>query len=60
MQLEDLLMKTCFIGVSYFDVQGELMKQTQQAGQHEWWEWMPNAERPQVGRQVDRNSGRVA
>jgi hypothetical protein len=33
MQLEDLLLKTCVIGVSYFDVQGELMKQNQYAGQ---------------------------
>ena len=33
MLLEDLLHKTCVIGVSYFDVQGELMKQTQYAGQ---------------------------
>ena len=33
MQLEDLLLKTCVVGVSYFDLQGELMKQTQYAGQ---------------------------
>lgn len=123
MQLNDLLMKTCVIGVSYLDVQGGLMKRTQCAGQvvkvdaeqgisvqlrhgeaglgkaefvlppnldawfiappghyrhaesgvdmenpdylvtwnvhrtqentaegqHEWWEWVPNMERPRVG-----------
>jgi hypothetical protein len=123
MRLEDLLAKTCVIGVSYFDLQGELMKQAQYAGtvvkvdaengisvrlrhadagveqpefivppnlaawfkappgryrhapsgvdienpdyvvtwnvfrtqdntadgKHEWWEWMPNLEPPQVG-----------
>lgn len=123
MQLQELLAKTCVIGVSYFDLQGELMKQTQYAGQvakvdaemgisvqlrhsnmtvsdaefilpphlnawfkappgryrhepngvdmenpdylvtwnvyrtqektpegqHEWWEWVPNTEHPQVG-----------
>jgi len=123
MQLEDLLDKTCVVGVSYFDRQGELMKQVQVAGsvvkvdpeqgisvqlrhteagveqaefilppnlaawfkappgryrhaatgvdienpdflvtwnvhrtqsntadgQHEWWEWVPNVEPPQVG-----------
>ncbi len=123
MVLEDLLGKTCVIGVSYFDRQGELMKQAQYAGtvvktdpeqgisvrlrhadagvdqpefilppnlaawfkappgryrnaasgvdienphylvtwnvfrtrentaagQHEWWEWVPNSEPPQVG-----------
>lgn len=31
-QLEDLLTKSCVIGVSYFDVQGELLKQAQYAG----------------------------
>lgn len=123
MNLEELIAKTCVIGVSYFDTNGELMKQTQFAGQvltvdaelgitvqlrhtdasvqqadfivppnldawfkappghykhapsgvdienpdylvtwnvhrtqenkpegrHEWWEWVPNTERPQVG-----------
>jgi hypothetical protein len=123
MQLEDLLDKTCVLGVAYFDRQGELMKQVQVAGsvlgvdleqgitlqlrhaeagveqaqfivppnlaawfkappgryrhaetgvdienpdylvtwnvhrtqdtttegQHEWWEWVPNVEPPQVG-----------
>ena len=123
MQLEDLVDKTCVIGVSYFGLQGELLKQAQYAGQvvtvdaelgitvklrhsdaavtqadfivppnldawfkappghyrhapsgvdidnpdylvtwdvhrtqdnkaegqHEWWEWVPNTERPQVG-----------
>jgi hypothetical protein len=123
MKLEELIDKTCVIGVSYFDTNGELMKQTQFAGQvlkvdaelgitvklhhtdssvqqadfivppnldawfkappghykhaasgvdmenpdylvtwnvyrtqenkpegqHEWWEWVPNTERPQVG-----------
>ncbi|MDP3655305.1 MAG: hypothetical protein Q8R67_26905 [Rhodoferax sp.] len=127
MQLEDLLLKTCVIGVSYFDTQGELMKQNQYAGQvikvdaengisialrhsdpsvaaadfivppnldawfkappgryrhapsgvdmenpdylvtwnvfrtqdntldgeHAWWEWVPNTERPQVGQSAD-------
>ncbi|OGB33936.1 MAG: hypothetical protein A3F78_14020 [Burkholderiales bacterium RIFCSPLOWO2_12_FULL_61_40] len=127
MQLEDLLQKTCVIGVSYFDTQGELMKQNQCAGQvvkvdaengisialrhsdpavaaadfivppnleawfkapagryrhapsgmdmenpdylvtwnvfrtqdhtldgqHTWWEWVPNTERPQVGASAD-------
>lgn len=33
MQLQDLLSKTCVIGLSYFDQQGELLKQTQYAGQ---------------------------
>lgn len=33
MQLEDLLGSTCVIGVSYFDLQGELLKQSQFAGQ---------------------------
>lgn len=32
MQLDDLLDKTCLIGLSYFNVQGELMKQSQLAG----------------------------
>ncbi|MES2091990.1 MAG: hypothetical protein V4532_18710 [Pseudomonadota bacterium] len=32
MQLTDLITKTCVIGLSYFDLQGELMKQTQYAG----------------------------
>ncbi len=128
MLLEELLTKTCVIGISYFDVQGELMKQNQYAGQvvkvdaemgisvqlrhsdatvpvadfilppnldawfkappgqyrhapsgvdmenpdylvtwnvyrtredtaegqHEWWEWMPNTERPQVGQSTDK------
>jgi hypothetical protein len=123
MQLEDVLGKTCVIGVSYIDRDGELMKQTQFAGtvvkvdaemgisiqlrhtdasvqqaefilppnlaawfkappghyrhapsgvdmtnpdfvvtwnvhrtqsntaegKHEWWEWVPNTEPPQVG-----------
>jgi hypothetical protein len=123
MQLEELLLKTCVVGVSYFDLNGELMKQNQYCGQvvkvdaengiaitlrhtdpavatadfivppnldawfkappgqyrhapsgvdmenpdylvtwnvyrtqdntaegqHEWWEWVPNTERPQVG-----------
>lgn len=31
-QLQDLLTQSCVIGVSYFDVQGELLKQTQFAG----------------------------
>lgn len=127
MQLEDLLQKTCVIGVSYFDGQGVLMKQNQYAGQvvkvdaengisialrhsdpavtaadfivppnldawfkappgryrhapsgvdmenpdylvtwnvfrtqdntvegqHAWWEWVPNTERPQVGPSAD-------
>lgn len=125
MQLQDLLSKTCVIGLSYFDRQGELLKQAQLAGQvtavdaengisiklqhseltaeqpifilppnltawfkappghyrhaatgvdienpdflttwsiyrgkeetaegqHEWWEWVPNTEPPQVGQQ---------
>lgn len=33
MKLEELLERTCVIGVSYFDVQGELLKQSQFAGQ---------------------------
>lgn len=33
MQLEDLLSKTCLIGLSYFDQQGELLKQAQYAGE---------------------------
>ena len=123
MQLQDLAGKTCVIGISYFGLQGELLKQAQYAGQvvkvdtemgitvklrhsdatvtqadfilppnldawflappghykhaesgvdmenpdylvtwnvfrtqenkpegqHEWWEWVPNMERPQVG-----------
>jgi hypothetical protein len=123
MRLEDVLGKTCVIGLSYFDRQGGLMKQSQYAGsvakvdpeqgisvqlrhadagveqaefilppnldawfkappgryrhapsgvdienpdyvvtwnihrtqdntadgQHEWWEWVPNVEPPQVG-----------
>jgi hypothetical protein len=123
MQLADLIGKTCLIGVSYFDRDGSLMKQSQFAGtvakvdaemgisihlrhtdssaaqadfilppnlaawfkappgryrhspsgvdienpdfvvtwdvhrtrsdtadgQHEWWEWVPNVEPPQVG-----------
>jgi len=123
MQLDDLLEKTCVVGLAYFDRQGELMKQAQYAGtvvkvgneqgitlrlqhtdagieqaeftlppnlaawfkappgryrhaptgvdienpdyvvtwnvhrtqgntaegQHEWWEWVPNTEPPQVG-----------
>lgn len=32
MQLEDLLSKTCVIGLSYFDPQGALLKQAQYAG----------------------------
>ena len=32
-KLEDLLGRTCVIGVSYFAVQGELLKQSQFAGQ---------------------------
>jgi hypothetical protein len=32
MQLQDLLSKTCVIGLSYFDQAGELLKQTQYAG----------------------------
>ena len=32
MQLDDLLTKTCVIGLSYFDQQGELLKHTQYAG----------------------------
>jgi hypothetical protein len=32
MQLEDVLDKTCVVGVSYFDLAGELEKQTQYAG----------------------------
>lgn len=127
MLLEDVLNKTCVIGVSYYDEKGELLKQTQFAGQvhkvdaehgiavqlrhsdptvtqadfivppnlqawfkapaghyryapsgvdmenpdflvtwnvyrtrnqtaegqHEWWEWVPNTERPQVGGHTD-------
>jgi len=123
MLLQDLLSKTCVIGLSYFDKDGELLKQSQYAGtvtkvdgeegisvqlrhtdpnaekpifilppnldpwfkappghyrhaasgvdienpdylvtwsiyktkgetaegQHEWWEWVPNTEPPQVG-----------
>jgi len=123
MQLQDLIGKTCVIGVSYFGLEQELLKQSQYAGevlkvdaelgitvqlrhsdagaaqadfiippnldawfkappghyrhapsgvdmenpdylvtwnvyrtqenkpegQHEWWEWVPNTERPQVG-----------
>lgn len=123
MHLEDLIGKTCVIGLSYFDLGGELMKQAQFAGevvkvdaengisvrlrhtdasvekaefivppklapwfkappghyrhaptgvdivnpdfvvtwdihrtqdntaegQHEWWEWVPNTQPPQVG-----------
>jgi hypothetical protein len=33
MKLEDLLGRTCVIGVSYFDLAGELMKQSQFAGE---------------------------
>lgn len=33
MDLKDLIGKTCVIGLSYFDQQGELMKQTQYAGE---------------------------
>lgn len=128
MLLEDVLNKTCVIGVSYFDEKGELLKQTQFAGQvhkvdaehgiavqlhhsdptvtqadfivpphleawfkaprgryrhapsgvdmenpdylvtwnvyrtqnhtaegqHEWWEWVPNTEHPQVGSSTDK------
>ncbi len=32
MRLEDLLARTCVIGLSYFDLQGEPMQQTQYAG----------------------------
>lgn len=32
MLLEDLLSKTCVIGLSYFDIEGELLRQTQYAG----------------------------
>jgi hypothetical protein len=123
MQIQDLAGKTCIIGVSYFGLEGELLKQAQYAGQvvnvdvelgitvqlrhsdatvsqaefilppnldawfkappghykhppsgvdmenpdylvtwnvyrtqvnkpegqHEWWEWVPNTEHPQVG-----------
>jgi hypothetical protein len=35
MQLSDVLGKTCVIGVSYFGAEGELLKQTQFAGQVE-------------------------
>lgn len=129
MRLNDLLLKTCVVGVSYFDVDGELMKQNQYCGQvvkvdaeqgisvalrhtdaavpaadfivppnldawfkappgqyrhppsgvdienpdflvtwnvfrtqsdtaegqHEWWEWIPNTERPKVGQSVQSN-----
>jgi hypothetical protein len=125
MELAELLSKTCVIGLSYFGMDGELLKQTQYAGtvtqvdaelgisvqlqhsdasveqavfivppnlaawfkappghyrhaasgvdmenpdylvtwsiyrtqgetaegQHEWWEWVPNTESPQVGQQ---------
>lgn len=125
MLLEDLLSRTCVIGLSYFDNQGELLKQAQYAGvvtkvdrehgisirlqhsdatveqadfilppnldawfkappgryrhppsgvdmenpdflvtwniyrtredtpegKHEWWEWVPNTQPPQVGQQ---------
>jgi hypothetical protein len=134
MQLEDLLTKTCVIGVSYFDEQGALLKQTQFAGQvqkvdaehgiavqlrhsdpavtqadfivppnldawfkappghyrhapsgmdlenpdylvtwnvfrtrddtaegqHEWWDWVPNTERPQVGPQGGQTADSTA
>ncbi|MEC5387410.1 hypothetical protein VVD49_16895 [Uliginosibacterium sp. H3] len=33
MQLEDLLRKTCLIGLSYYDANGDLLKQSQFAGQ---------------------------
>lgn len=33
MDLKDLIGKTCVIGLSYFDQQGALMKQTQYAGE---------------------------
>jgi hypothetical protein len=33
MKLEDLLERTCVIGVSYFDLDGSLMRQVQYAGQ---------------------------
>lgn len=33
MQLEDLIDKTCVVGVSYFDLDGALMKQNQYCGQ---------------------------
>lgn len=123
MQLDDLLGKSCVIGLSYFGLDGELLRQSQYAGrvgkidaelgisitlqhsdaetaaadfilppnlsawfiappgqyrhppsgvdmlnpdylvtwnvyrtqgdkaegQHEWWDWVPNTERPQVG-----------
>ncbi len=32
MQLKDILNKTCLIGLSYFDMKGELLKQSQLAG----------------------------
>ncbi len=32
MRLEELIGKTCVIGLSYFDLNGELMKQAQYAG----------------------------
>lgn len=32
MNLEELLNKTCLIGLSYFDTDGNLLKQTQHAG----------------------------
>ena len=128
MQLEDLIDKTCVVGVSYFDLDGALMKQNQYCGQvvkldaedgisirlrhsdaaveqaefilppnldawfkappgryrhtpsgvdienpdylvtwdvhrmqdnaaegeHEWWEWVPNTERPAVGESANQ------
>ena len=32
MKLEDLINKTCLIGLSYFDIDGELIKQSQLSG----------------------------
>lgn len=32
MKLEDLINKTCLIGLSYFDMEGELIKQSQLSG----------------------------
>ena len=32
MKLPDLIHKTCLVGLSYFDLQGQLLKQTQLAG----------------------------